>query len=301
MSKGGLTALYQALNEPIGPHLDDETLAEIASAEAAGEDVDRRYAAHMRHIESCLTCAEAYADLMEMMSAAVSEMAEAAQKSDPVEVYVAQLLQATRSRVGDVSNLPSLIQAVAVALPARFTVSPVPGEETEAVVESAIRKATKTIATTPEVVTALREAIRDRLPDLSAYLVTFAQSLWGRAMEIKSEMTGAWQSLQLSPAPRAAVPMLSGQVAGAEWPLLSRRSDQPLPLTIEARATRSTELECWLAVRVDRLGLATAAGRTVQIAFGDQELAAVTDEQGVARFEPLPIAALSQLTVRVQV
>ena len=221
MSKHGLTTLYQALTEPLGPHLDDETLAEIASAEAAGENVDRMYADQLHHIESCVICAEAYASLAEGMLAATADMAEAANALTPFDAYGVQLAQ-------------------------------------------------------------------------------FANSIWGRAVEITSTVTGVWRSLQLGLRPLAIVPSLGSEQIGADWLLLSQQFGQPLPLTIEVRAQRLTESTCRISVRVDRLGLIEVAGRAVQIAFDDQEQAAATDELGVAVFEAIPITAVSHLTILVQ-
>lgn len=221
MSKRGLSALYQALTEPIGPHLDDETLAEIASAEAAGKNIDRMYDAQLVHIEACVKCAEAYASLVEMMFAATADMAQAANALAPIESYGDQFRQ-------------------------------------------------------------------------------LASSIWGRAVEVTSTLTGAWRSLRLSLAPSTVVPTLGNEQIGAEWVLFSQQFGQPLPFTIEVRARRLTEITCQLAVRVDRLGLTEVAGRTIEIAFDDQSYLATTNDRGVAFFESIPIAAVAQLTIRVQ-
>ena len=221
MSKLGLTALYQALVEPIGPHLDDETVAEIASAEAAGENVDQMYAIQLQHIESCVKCAEAYASLVVGMLAATTDMAETANVLASRETY-------------------------------------------------------------------------------GAHLGEFARSIWGRVIEITSTVTGGWRSLRLSLAPLTDVPTLGNEPIGADWVLLSQQFGQPLPLMIEVRAQRLTESTCRLSVRVDRLGLVEVAGRAVQIAFDDQEQRAATDDRGVAVFGAIPITAVSQLMIRVQ-
>ena len=221
MSKLGLTALYQALVEPIGPHLDDETVAEIASAEAAGENVDQMYAIQLQHIESCVKCAEAYASLVEGMLAATTDMAETAN------------------------------------------------------------------------VLASRKTYEDQLGQL-------ANSIWGRVIEISSAVTGGWRSLRLSLAPPTVVPTLGNEPIGADWVLLSQQFGQPLPLMIEVRARRLTEVMCQLAVRVDRLGLTEVAGRSIEIAFDDQVQRALTDDQGVALFGSIPITVVAQLTIRVQ-
>ncbi|MEM7117611.1 MAG: hypothetical protein AAF614_34585 [Chloroflexota bacterium] len=70
-----LDQLRQALSEPLGPHLDDEVLAEMATAEAAGEDIEVLFAQELIHLEQCVQCAEAYAELVELMETAVSAMA----------------------------------------------------------------------------------------------------------------------------------------------------------------------------------------------------------------------------------
>ncbi len=76
MSRRGLAALYLAMSEPIGTHLDDETLAVIVDAEMAGQDVEQLYSSELAHIEQCERCASAYSELMLMVETAVEEMAQ---------------------------------------------------------------------------------------------------------------------------------------------------------------------------------------------------------------------------------
>lgn len=79
MSKRGLAALHQALSEPAGPHLDDETLARIADAEMAGEDVAALFKSQITHMELCEECAAAYSELVVMLQSTVEEMGQIAE------------------------------------------------------------------------------------------------------------------------------------------------------------------------------------------------------------------------------
>lgn len=109
MSKGGLAALQQALTEPPGQHLDDEMLAEIASAEVAGENIDRAYDAQMQHIEACVKCAETYASLVEGMLVATAGMAEVANALTPREALGAQLVHLANSIWGSAIEIASAV------------------------------------------------------------------------------------------------------------------------------------------------------------------------------------------------
>ncbi|MFZ0547026.1 MAG: hypothetical protein WAM60_16395 [Candidatus Promineifilaceae bacterium] len=85
MPDRGLAALYQALNNPPGSHLDDETLALIVDAELAGEDVDKLFSDQIDHIETCESCATAYSDLMVMMQEMIGDMTRAAETVSQTE------------------------------------------------------------------------------------------------------------------------------------------------------------------------------------------------------------------------
>jgi hypothetical protein len=87
MDERGLDALRRALTAPLGAHVDDETMALLVTAEAAGEDIEETYAAPLAHIERCATCAESYLELAQMMLEAVAEMDAAADAVSPEEVY----------------------------------------------------------------------------------------------------------------------------------------------------------------------------------------------------------------------
>ncbi|MBU1662374.1 MAG: hypothetical protein KKD28_12985, partial [Chloroflexi bacterium] len=78
MNDRGLSALHAVLTQTPTPHLDDDALAEIATIEAAGDDIDSLYPFEVRHIESCPQCAQAYGELVEMMLLTVGDMAAAA-------------------------------------------------------------------------------------------------------------------------------------------------------------------------------------------------------------------------------
>jgi hypothetical protein len=95
MSERGLAALYRALREPTGPHLDDEMLALVVDAELAGEDVDTLFNEQMTHVGSCESCAANYSELLVMMQGIVGEMALEAEKPDAVTMIWNRALGAT--------------------------------------------------------------------------------------------------------------------------------------------------------------------------------------------------------------
>ena len=300
MSKRGLAALYQALNEALGPHISSETLAEIASAEAANENIDVLYPAEVHHIETCPKCAEAYAGLAEMMLAVIGDMAEGASAIATPATFAASLLADAELRAGDTFDLPTLVQAVVVKLPAHFGKVPASAEEIDEAVTTAIKDITQAKPAPPDLAARLAKVIGRNVAALSAFLLGYASSIWGRGVEITIRAIGTWQSLQLSIAPSKTVPTLGGEQTGAEWLMFSQETGRPLPLNIEARAVQLTPMTCQLVIRADRVGLADPAGRMIEIQYADQHRSATTDEQGIARFGSVPIGALSQLTVRVQ-
>ncbi len=88
-----LLELQRLLMEESVEVMDDELLAEIASAAAAGEDVDVLYADEMRLIESSVPLAEAYGELAAMMETAVFTMSQAAQAVSPRDIYLGMLAE----------------------------------------------------------------------------------------------------------------------------------------------------------------------------------------------------------------
>lgn len=80
----GLAALYNALKRPVGPHLDDETLALIVDAELAGESIEHNFGSDLAHIERCEQCAANYSELLLMMQGILSDMALMAESPDKI-------------------------------------------------------------------------------------------------------------------------------------------------------------------------------------------------------------------------
>jgi hypothetical protein len=101
MPERGLAALYRALREPTGPHLDDKTLAFIVDAELAKEDVDTLFNEQMTHIESCESCAANYSELLVMMQRIVGEMALEAETPDAVTMIWNRALAATADLINN--------------------------------------------------------------------------------------------------------------------------------------------------------------------------------------------------------
>lgn len=278
-----LNNLRRALTEPMGSHLDDESLAEIAAAEAAGEDVDSLYATAVIHLSQCPNCTAAYGELARIWQTAVSSMSAAAQTLTPQQAFLALLQKDPTTRV----NAAAL---EAAALPLLFSQSPDTPEAFDAALANA--------AIPPQSVTAV-QAARRNLAALAAFLAGAASEVWGKAVEVKTDVSAQYCQLQLTPAAPPAIPVLSSEETGTDWSLLSRRVGYPVTWHISARAQRESATACTLQVQADRPGLVDAAGRTITIAYGPETKTAVSDANGVASFPHVPIAALTRLRVTI--
>lgn len=279
-----LDDLRRLLTEPTGPHLDDETLVELVTAELSGEDVDVLYAAEMVHLAHCAECAAAYEELASLSFTAVASMAIAAYAITPQEAFIRLLqVELTESDAAHVSQ-------VVAALPGLFAESPATPEEFDAALAHTIW---------PQSLPDVTMAVRHRLTALAAYLASAAASVWGRAVEVQTAVSPQGHRLQLQPAPGTAVPVLSSAEAGDEWHLLSRRVGQPIAWHVSMRAARRSATGCALIVHVDRPGLANAGGRKVAIVYGGRQETAVTDAHGTVAFPLVPIAALPTLQVTI--
>jgi hypothetical protein len=278
-----LTNLHRLLTQPIGPHLADERLAEMAAVEATGKDVAIHYGAEVAHMEVCPECATHYNELVLMTLTAVSQMSAAARAVTPQEVFAA-LLQRDMAEPVEAS----IVQEVAAALPLLFIGPPTSAEEFDLALAA---------TSFPERASDVISAARRNLATLAAYLVGAAEAVWGKELEVRTAVSAHKHHLQFQPAPALAIPTLSSQATGDEWVLLSRPIGQPQPWHVAARARRYSALVCTLTVHVDRPGLADASERRVAIEYGGQMVTAVTDTNGTATFIGVPIAALATLVI----
>lgn len=287
-------ALQTALTGPPDDHLDDQTLAELATVEAAGEDIEQTHPAETAHLEICLPCAEAYAELIEITLAAFEEMSAAAQAVPPAEVFAALLLDEARPRVEEPGGLETLARRLVEELPAHLTRLPAQDELLDTLRQIARRGPPPA----PGHLRALAQAAVEQFSAFALYLQSAARAAWGATLNVAAAATAPWETLRLQPAAPRAVPILAAEEApDDEWLIARTRQGTPLPLNLTLRARRLTPLACRLEIRLDRPGLADASGREVRLTYAGQTLTAFTDTSGVAAFEPLPIAALPHLEV----
>ena len=278
-----LNNLRRALLEPLGSHLEDDKLAEIAAAEAAGEDVDALYAAAMDHLSQCPDCTAAYGELATIWQAAVSGMSAAAQTVTPQQAFLA-LLQKDSTTLINEATLET------AALPLLFSQPPETPEAFDTVLANA--------AIPPQSGNVVQVAKRN-LAALAAFLAGAAAEAWGKAVEVKTDVSVQYCHLQLTPAASPAMPVLSSGETGSDWLLLSRRVGRSVTWHISARAQRESATSCTLRVQADRPGLVDAAGRRITIMYGLETKMAVTDANGVAAFPHIPIAALTRLRMTI--
>jgi hypothetical protein len=276
MSKQKITALRQALNSPPGPHLDQQRLAELATAEAAGEPIENLYPAALAHLEHCLTCAEAYSELVTLALTAAENMASAAAAVSPEAVYTALLQQAA-------PTVPSLlIESLVVQLPLRITTAPTSATQiTPEWVQPAAHQPSPRSPWTDR----LLPAIRQNLPALRLYLEQAAAATWQQAADLRLDVNGRLLPLHLVSSPLLREERVTWYTAGE---------------SIQVEVARLSPLACRLTVRLRPAAAAPLAGRSVTIRTPQESQTAETDGQGVAHFEPVAIAALPQLTIRIQ-
>jgi hypothetical protein len=273
-----LNELRIALTTPVGAHLDDETLAEIAAAESAGEDVDALYPEDMAHLSQCPDCVSTYSELASLWQTAVTDMSATAQSLTPQQVFLA-LLQ----KDSDVSVNTDALEAA--AFPLLFPQAP----DTQAAFDAALEN-----ATIPAQSEGVVQATRRNLAALAAFLSGAAAVVWGQSLEVKTAVSAHGYRLQFEPAPPIAIPVLSSGEAGTEWHLLARRIGQPV-WHLSVRARRETATTCTLLVQADRPGLIDAAGRLITIEYGKKATTAMTNDNGEATFPHIPIFALPAL------
>lgn len=307
-NRAGPAALRRVLTEVADFHLDDARLALVASAEAAGEDVEHLYPAELWHIEQCVSCAYQYGELVADLQAAFQEIADDAATVPPAAVYAAWLL----ARSGLAGRLRELVEALVARLPIFFSSRPVTAADvSRTVVERATRLAaadTRQPLPDPAFVAAILKAIRADVSALSLYLAGVAQSIWGRRMAVQHSATPGWSSLQITPLSTSGAAVREEPVvytlaeipptdAGEVWRIAEQELADPSSIRLEVLARRLSPLSCFLAVRVEQGDRPPLANYRVQIRYGEMEWEVLTDPAGLSVFSPLPIAALAQITM----
>jgi hypothetical protein len=273
-----LNELRHALTTPVGSHLDDEMLAEIAAAESAGEDIDALYPEDMAHLSQCPDCVSIYSELASLWQTAVTDMSVTAQSLTPQQAFLALLQKDSAVSV----NTAAL---EAAAFPLLFPQAPDTPEAFDAALEN---------ATIPAQSEGVVQAARRNLAALAAFLSGGAAAVWGQSLEVKTAVSTHGYQLQFEPAPPIAIPVLSSGEGGSEWHLLARRIGQPA-WHLSVRARRETATTCTLLVQADRPGLTNASGRAITIEYGTETKTAVTNSNGEATFPHIPIFALPAL------
>ncbi|MCB9134677.1 MAG: hypothetical protein H6636_04570 [Anaerolineales bacterium] len=293
-SHPALHALRETLSAPSTEHLNDGQLAELATAEAAGESLESAYPQETAHLETCVACAEAYTELIMLMEQALEGMAAAPEPISPPQGYTTLLLQKLRQRLGDLPGLFDLAQTLTATLPSYFPHAPAETDFNAALLQQL--PALPDLA--PEtLLTTLRETRRA----LAFYLEGLANTLWGTPARLASETVQAWVNLHLTLTPQPVMPILGEtKTTSPDWILAGTRAGHPLPLNITLRARRLSPLACRVEVSVDRPGLLDPSGRTVELHYAGQNLVTRTDATGLAIFYPVPIAVLPELALRFQ-
>lgn len=281
-----LATLYQALTQTTDLHLSDEILAEMVTAELANESLPDMYPMELTHLETCVTCASAYQELFQSTLAVITDMGEVAQQVAPLDV-LSHLL--TRQLSTERINIRQLIENLS------FLLSTAPEEITEELVLRAVGSQTN-----KDQIATITKALRYHLPAFTLYLNSLANSLWGQLITISATANQQWRNLTLTLAPKRQVALLSSPELGQTWQLFRQPLGSP-PLMVEAWATRLSSLACELTIRADRPGLRQVAGRAIHIIYPGQTHTLYTDTTGQVYLSAIPIAALSHLTVRVEI
>lgn len=291
--KTPLIALYENLvSSPSINHISEETLLEIASAEAAGEDITTHYAQATQHMEYCVRCASAYAEVMDLLIDMEAMMVEAAEAVSPATVFEAMLRSSLSGEIdGD------FLGAFVAQLPASF--ADFPAGITPDQIYQIANQTNHADQLTPAHIETLSHALQQNLTALHHYLRSQAAKAWQQAVRISTEALGQWRRITLAPVPPKAVATLSGHETGDHRLLFSRTRDRLLRLNVDADMTKQSDLTCELKVRVDRPGLRKVAGRVVILTYNNQPYTKTTNENGVVTFSDVPIVVLSQLKLDI--
>lgn len=291
--KTPLTNLYKNLTSaPPVIHIGEEKLLEMASAESAGEDIALRYAEETQHMEYCLQCASAYSEVMELLLDMESVMASAAEAVAPADVFQA-LLGVPLADLADTA----FVEAFVAQLPLAF--AEFPAGITPDQIQQIANQTNHADQLTPNHIDTLTQTLQQNLTALHLYLQGQANKVWQQGVKYTTEVVGQWGRITLAPVPPKAVATLSGQEIGDHRLLFSRTRDRLLRLNIDADITRQSELACKLEVRADRPGLRKVAGREIVVTYNNQPHTATTNENGIAAFDAVPIAALPHLQVDI--
>jgi len=178
MTNNGLSALYNALTQEPGPHLADEVLAKLVTAETAGEDIDSLYPAEIRHIETCVECAESYSELIEMMLEAI-EPPLVMDAANSREIYAALLEREVSGLISISSQISTLIQDAVAKLPVYF--AKLPGSASEITPQMIPDILADNRQTAPEISqfrNAILEGIRRSFSAIPMYLTGIAEAAW---------------------------------------------------------------------------------------------------------------------------
>lgn len=293
-SKATLQALRDVLSAPLTSHLDDGQLAEIATAEVAGESLEANFPNETAHLETCVSCAEAYGELFALMQKALEGMADLAEATSPQQGFTNLLTQKLRQRLGDLPGLPDVSQTLARILPGYFPHAPTEMDFNETL----LKRLPSLPDLSPE---RLLATLRELRRALGFYLEGMANTLWGTPARLASETVKSWVNLHLTLVPQPVVPILGEtKTTSPDWTLAGTRAGQPLPLNVTLRAHRLSPLTCRVEVIVDRPGLFDPSGRPIELHYAGQNISAQTDATGLAVFDPVPIAALPELEIRFQ-
>lgn len=298
MNERRLAALRRALTTPPGAHIDDETLSLIVTAEVSGEEIEQQHQVPLRHLESCQECAAAYEELWQLMTSALSAMSTAAASVAPEQVYAALLAQELTRGGMEATQASALAEQIAVGLPPLLDNVPQSDAIDNALLQEVLAQSSQQLPA-PATLPALVQAVRQTLSALTLYLQGKAAAAWGSQVSVQSATIAGWHRLQMALLPPRQQAVLGGEEEST-WILFRQRMGQPLPVNVQARAERSSALSCRLIVQVDRPGQPDASGRRVRLSLGARTRTAQTDAHGEARFESVPIAALSTLALDVK-
>lgn len=273
--------LSQALRQPPGTHLTDELLAEMATAEAAGEDIVQTYPAQVAHLESCVRCSQDYGALLEMLTGAISDMTAAVWQ--PAAAFSQLLL----TQLPPEPEWAKAVEQLVEQLPAYFADVPA----------GVAPNALAPLVSHPSQADPLAQALNQNLAALASYLSGRANAVWQGVLKAKTELSGRWSTIQLQFTPPTAIPTLGASQTGTAKSLFSQRAGQPIPFIVNGQVEKISPLACQLQVRIDRPGLVNLSGRSVQIRYGPHHQQTATDPAGTAHFENIPIAALPELVI----
>jgi hypothetical protein len=295
MNQDGLLALQDALSGSLGPHLDDEMISELATVEAAGEDIEALYPDQVKHLEVCAQCATEYSELVDMMLVAVGDSVVAV---SPQEQFVQLLRTDFDQKDIHMPGFSSVLDQLVSYLPLSFVTQPVSVKEIQSgMVEQIARQSAVPEKQFQEFITVVIQSLEKHFSALKAFLMGRAENIWGQPLGTNSQRSDMGAVLQLFPTAKATVPILSTQLSEEKWALLSQRVGDPIPFHVGVWAERTSPLACDLNIQIDRPGLDNAAGRSVQLRYGYHIRSTQTSSSGIARFADIPIAAIPNIEI----